>query len=201
MAKRNRQVSEARAKAIHEAAHAVVADQLHIDYAKVSIAPGEQSLGHAVLANYQREFRDVESKPTLKQKDLAERLAVLACAGPLAERKYRGKLNQALDDRSGATEFLGHFHDGTGKAFAKYCTYVWALADDHVRHPEHWFYIKTVADALFEHKTLEPAKVRGLIADAWKGAVLYSQSLLRRMRRTQKKLDAESAKVVDDFFG
>jgi hypothetical protein len=178
----------------------VVADQLRISYEAVSIASGEPSLGDVVLALHQADFKDVESTPTLEQKDLAERLAVQSFAGDLAERRFRRKFGttRKKSDRDLATEFLSHFRDPETRTFSRYCAYVKAVADEHVRHPENWFYIRAVADELVKETSLSAARVKTIIQDSWKDAVQYAQS---RTRHKQVQLDAASAQVVDDFFG
>lgn len=169
------------ATAYHEASHAVAALQLGFKVHSVSLAPREDSGGHAVIMAGLRNPNWIES-PTVKNRMArkAEAYSVQAIAGIVGQGKYRPRSVRnfhASSDYHQAIEMLAGFgwRNEEIELFLPLARYrAKAILE------QYWYQVEALAAALIEKETLPRAEVLKVIAAA-------TQAALRRHLRSVSK--------------
>jgi hypothetical protein len=181
MAKRAK-IDERTDTAFHEAAHAVIAHRLRIGFKRVTIAPGEASLGHVVLHGVPEWVRD-ELGSAFRQREHVERRILVDLAGWAASEKLHGKVRDwrktgAAGDVRSAVGFADRLVGSNEEAEA-FLNWMVVRARATIRNPVIWACISALASELIKHTTLSAGRVRDIIKQAQDD---YIASLQRRGR-------------------
>jgi hypothetical protein len=147
--------------AYHEAGHVAVALHLGRRCARVTIAPDEAagSLGNVRGHQLPGSFRP-DIGVTGRGEKFIGREILVALAGPLAEKRFRGKYNYpgARSDYHSAADLASYLYDG--KVLQKYLDFMSARAEALVASPPIWLAVEAIAGALMVRETLTAAEAK-----------------------------------------
>ena len=162
--------------AYHEAGHAVISYELGFNVKRVTIVPGEDSLGHMKPRGYLQLHRLEGKIPTGEQLGRYHDRIVILLAGTEAQRRYNPRSVRNLhrhlpgSDYQRVNELLMHLHgEDEGRAAFRYLK---IRARNFVSHETNWVRIEGLANALLESQTLsgdEMEKVCAASIDAHYG--------------------------------
>lgn len=150
--------------AYHEAGHAVAGSLLGLGFRRVSIQPADDSLGHVLFNQFNSRFQpDAELTPA--GRDRLERHIMCSLAGPIAEKKMRGRANSAgaSADYSAAVNMASYIAGG-GEATSAYITWLYLRTDGIIT--SNWYAVEAVATALLAQTTIRGPEVGAIIFSA-----------------------------------
>lgn len=160
-------ITELEATAYHEAGHAVASVRLERSISYVTIIPKGDSLGHVRYRG-----RSNRSESSWRGEGFLTRDAITTLAGPLAERRYRGRGNHigATSDYHTLSDTALH-HLGNVEVANTWLRYCQARAVALLNAPGVWDQVEAVARELLARNALTGDEVRSVCFAALSTAI------------------------------
>lgn len=153
--------------AYHEAGHGVMCWLKNLKINTLTIEPEEDVSGrvtHSSPLNGMNIDYDCSDRARLRM----EKLVVVCCAGPIAQRKFNPKGYRRIHgsgDYSTAVDLRSYF-SGNDEEVEAYLKLLEVRTKNALNLPHNWGIVKSLAEILLEKKTLKRKEIRVVIQEA-----------------------------------
>jgi len=183
---KRKKLSKLEKVAYHEAGHAVVAFYLQLGLKRVSIRPGDGSLGICETGPVSKGYNP-ETNLTPGVCDRTEREIICLLAGCVAEGKAVGRRNYVRAERDTHTAInLASYIAGEGRGLSAFMKWMWIRTEEFFEWAPRWKLVEALAQELLERETVGRRALRKFLnesMDEISGTPPVKMQIVRRGRR------------------